>query len=52
MCTAQKEKNGAGLSYTNQGPFFSIINSVFFFFFHYKFFKQKENSLITKILKI
>lgn len=45
------ERKGAGLSYTNQGPFFSILFS-FVLFFGYKFFKQKEKSLTTKILKI
>lgn len=43
------ERKGAGLSYANQGPFFSIIIQLQFC---YQFFKQREKSLITKILKI
>lgn len=44
-----ERKGTGGLSYTNQGPFFSIIIQLFFC---YKFFKQREKSLTTKILKI
>lgn len=46
-----ERKGAGGLSYTNQGPFFSIIIQLFFFFC-YKFFKQREKSPTTKILKI
>lgn len=42
------ERKGTGLSYTNQGPLF--LCSVFFFLL--QMFKQREKSLITKILNV
>lgn len=45
-----KERKGAGLSYTNQGPLF--LYSFVLLFFLLQMFKQREKSLITEILKI
>lgn len=49
MCTAQKEKRSGFVLYKPR-----TILSYYYsaFFFHYRFFKQKEKSLITKILNI
>lgn len=50
MCTAQKEKERVCPIQTKDHSFLLLFS--LFFFFHDRFFKQKEKSLITKILKM